>query len=141
MRKLESTNSDLDIYQPVGEEDLKYVEEEFQMIFPAILRNIYKNPSIELMNQLPFFLWFVEHQTIGILERNNELHHRCYDPYPINLIAFATYECGDFWVINKFDNSITYIDPDKSIQENSIDKGLYFESFENWLKYQFTKMR
>ena len=76
----------------------------------------------------------VHHDSLGILEINNWLYTREYDPFPKTLIAFATNECGDYWVINKTDQSVIYTDPDQSVEENLLSKALYFIDFSMWLQ-------
>jgi hypothetical protein len=101
------------------------------------LKEIYLNPDIEIIKSLPTLLWPVHHEGLGILETNQLLQSIEYDPYPSFLIAFATGECGDFWVINSNDYSIKYFDPDNSVEENLINNGLQFDSFSEWFKNMF----
>ena len=53
MRTLNYINDYSDIYQPVPEEDVNYVERELDFIIPEELKNIYWNPDLELIKKLP----------------------------------------------------------------------------------------
>ena len=134
MRTLNYISGDADIYQPIEEEDIKYVEKELDCLLPDELKDIYRTPNLNLIKRLPTLLWILHHDTMGILEVNRYLYTRDYDPFPSTIIAFATNECGDFWVINKMDQSIVYIDPDESVAENLLDKELCYRDFSEWLK-------
>lgn len=134
MRTLTTINDFSDIYLPIQQEDIELVEAELNCRLPQELKDLYFSPNIELITSLPTLLWPVHHNAIGIIETNKQLQSRDYDPFPPNLIAFATGECGDFWVINTQDQSITYIDPDKNVEENLADDELHFLEFKQWLK-------
>ena len=136
MRILTTINDLSDIYLPITQEDIELVEAELHCKLPQELNDLYLNPDLELIKTLPTLLWPVHHDALGIIETNKSLQSSDHDPYPPFLIAFATNECGDFWVIDTRDQSVTYIDPDKNVEESLTDDELYFRDFAEWLNQE-----
>ena len=139
MRTVDYIDGYEDVYQPVPEEDIATVEKELDCILPEGLKEMYRNPNIELITKLPDMLWPIHHSSLGIIERNRWLRDSGYHDFPPALIVFASGGCGDYWVINKAGNSILYIDPDESIEANLMSTGfptLKFDNYSLWLKYE-----
>ena len=136
MRTLATINNPDDVYQAVPADDIALVERDLNFKLPQELRNIYLAPDIQQLQSLPTLLWPVHHDTIGIIETNRQLQSRDYDPFPHDLISFATNECGDFWVIDTKDQSVTYIDPDRNVAENLADPEMRLKDFTAWLQLE-----
>lgn len=136
MRTVDYINGFEDIYQAVEEEDISTVETVLDCVLPVELKEMYRNPDIELIKTLPDILWPIHHRSLGIIESNLWLRDSGYNDFPPTLTAFASGGCGDYWVINKTDNSIIYIDPDQSIEENLAEKELKFDNYSLWLEYK-----
>jgi len=134
MRVLEEINDYSDIYQPVSEEDIAYVESQLAFTFPDELRRIFREPNIACIKELPALLWIVKHNSLGILEVNDSLHSRDCDPYPKHLVAFATNECGDWFCFDTGTGEIVYIGPGMTVEENLQDRSMVFRSFTYWLE-------
>jgi hypothetical protein len=125
----------------VDEEDLLFLEKALNVIIPDGLKTLYrKPPDLNFFERMPSFLWPVHHDGVGILEINTLLRTRDFDPYPSTMLAFATNECGDYWVVNSTDGSINYIDPDESVEVNLSNKELWFPSFDEWMQYKINKL-
>jgi hypothetical protein len=133
MRRLNYINGFEDIYQPVPQEDIEAVESQLGFAFPEAYKRFVQHPDIETIKRLPSLLWYVLHQGVGILDVNRFLRGREHDPYPDQLIAFATNECGDYFCFDRDTGRVFYIDPDCSVRESLESGGLSYESFERWL--------
>jgi hypothetical protein len=139
MRKLEEINDFTDIYEPVSEEDIETVEAIIGFSFPEDYKRFVRNPDIEAIKKLPSLLWFVRHNSVGILETNKRLRKRDFKPFPERLIAFATNECGDYFCFDRDTNRIVYIDPDRTVNENLARDELVYDSFEQWMKQRLER--
>ncbi|HKI18970.1 MAG TPA: SMI1/KNR4 family protein [Isosphaeraceae bacterium] len=139
MRRLDEINDYPDIYQPVPDEDIEAVEEWLEFSFPESYRRFLRQPDIEAVKRLPSLLWFVRHDGVGILDANEFLRGKDYDPFPDRLIAFATNECGDFFCFDRDTGKIVYIDPEHTVEENLKSGELVYESFEKWMKQRLER--
>ena len=140
MRDLDRIDDFSDIYQPVPEADIEYVESQLGLQFPDTLKAIFRDPDLRLIKKLPTLLWIVRHPSLGLHEVNDYLRSREHDPFPDYLVAFATNECGDwfcFEIVNDFDfarGGVVYIDPSLTVEENLRQRELTFPSFDAWVK-------
>jgi hypothetical protein len=134
LRRLDDINGFEDIYQPADIEDIEAVESRFAFVFPEKYKRFVQAPDIEVIKRLPSLLWFVRHQSVGILEVNRFLRGREHDPFPDQLIAFATNECGDYFCFDRETGRVVYIAPDASVVENlEADGCLSYDSFDQCL--------
>ena len=82
------------------------------------------------------------YELLRIRDVNRDLHSPEHpDPWPAFLIAFASNGCGDYFAIkvgNDGRTSITYMDPDKSVDENlcSDDRSMDFQTFDEWYSHK-----
>ncbi len=134
MRRLEEINDYSDIYEPVSENEIGSVEEVLQFSFPEDYKQFIRNPDIEAIKRLPSLLWFVHHDSMGILETNDWLRTRSFEPFPERLITFATNECGDYFCFDQDTKRIVYVDPDQTVEENLKSLELVYDSFREWME-------
>jgi hypothetical protein len=139
MRTLEAINDYTDIYEPVSENDLEAVELILGFSFPEDYKRFISKPDIEVIKKLPSLLWFVHHDTVGIIETNNWLRKRDSNRFPERLIAFATNECGDFFCFDSETRRIVYIAPYYTVEENLNSNELVYDSFERWMEQRLER--
>jgi hypothetical protein len=135
LKVLKEINSDADVYQAVTEVEIKYVEAQLAFNLPLAYREILINPDVELAAKLGL-LWVFANDNLGILEVNARLHGWQSNPYPEDLIAFATFDCGDYFCFRKSSGEIVYIDPSFPIEENLQGSSFVLQSFDAWLDYR-----
>src|SRR5438045_1989993 len=71
MRRLHQINDYPDIYQPVSDEDIQEVESRLGLAFLEGYKRFVRDPDIEVIKRLPSLLWFVRHESVGILDVNH----------------------------------------------------------------------
>ena len=85
------------------------------------------------------------YKLLSLVEVNRSLHAPDHpDPWPEFLVAFASNGCGDYFAIKVADgghDTIVYIDPDMSVDENlaSDDRSMDFATFDEWYRYTMAK--
>src|SRR3954454_25033274 len=139
MRTLDEINDFSDIYRPAPDEDIEPTEAILGFSFPEDFRRFVAAPDMEVIERLPSLLWFVRHESIGLIDVNRRLRRPGPRAYPDRLIAFATNECGDYYCFDRDTGRIVYIDPDHSVEENLRDGELVYESFEAWVEQRLKR--
>jgi hypothetical protein len=94
-----------------------------------------------VIKKLPSLPWFVHHESVGIIEKNNRLRRRDFRRFRESLIAFATNECGDYFCFDRDSGRIVYIDPDYTVEENLKSGELVYDSFEGWMEERLERKR
>ncbi len=115
------------------------IENKLKIRFPKKHLEVMFNSKSPIHDACDFLVSETEYEGLNIVMVNESLHGLSLNPLPNFLVAFASNGCGDYFAydLRTQPNSIIYIDPDLTIEENlEAENNLTFKTFDAWYEYK-----
>ena len=117
---------------------LEKIEQDWKFPLPERHRQALLALSDPIYQACDFLVLESEHKLHRILDLNEWIHsQQVDDPWPKELLAFASNGCGDYFAYHLLGGGryeIIYTDPDQTVEENlnKEDRSMQFDSFAAW---------